>query len=324
MRNTTTIMLLGGLLFTARAEAAEVKVLSAGAVRAVITEVADIFAKESGHSVKGTFGTVGVVRGKLAAGEPADVVIATDAAIDEMAKQGFVVAGTRTDVARAGVGVGVREGAPRPGIATPEAFKQTLLAAKSIVYVDPAQGATSGIHFASVLQRLGIADQVKDKSILWPGGYAAEAVQTGQAEIVVHQISEILPVKGVTLVGPLPTELQKVTIYSAGLAAKAATPEAARAFIAFLTTPPIKEKFATAGLDYQEALSEPTRIVWNSSRDPHLARFQDTSASCYADAAAPLQASGASGSRGLDSRRQQFWFDCMKTKGYEPREVSGR
>ena len=249
---TTTIMLLGTLLFTAWAEAAEVKVLSAGAVRAVVTDVSEIFAKETGHSVKGTFGTVGVVRGKLAGGEPADVVIATDVAIDEMAKQGLVVAGTRTDVARAGVGVGVREGAPRPDIATPEAFKQTLLAAKSIVYVDPAQGATSGIHFASVLQRLGIADAVKDKTILWPGGYAAEAVLKGQAEVVVHQISEILPVKGVTLVGPLPRELQKVTIYSAGLAAKAAAPEAARAFIGFLTSAPIKVKFAAAGLDFRE------------------------------------------------------------------------
>ena len=252
MRGATTIMLLGGLVFTAWAEAAEVKVLSAGAVRAVITEVADIFAKESGHSVKGTFGTVGVVRGKLAAGEPADVVIATDAAIDEMIKQGLVVAGTRTDVARAGVGIGVREGASRPDISTPEAFKQTLLGAKSIVYVDPAQGATSGIHFASVLKRLGIDDQVKDKSILWPGGYAAEAVQKGQAEIVVHQISEIMPVKGVTLVGPLPKELQKITIYSAGLATKATAPEAARAFVNFLTTASIKAKFAAAGLDFRE------------------------------------------------------------------------
>jgi molybdate transport system substrate-binding protein len=252
MRSTTTILLLGGLTFAARAEAAEIKVLSAGAVRAVVVEVAHVFANDTGHSLKGAFGTVGVVRGKLEAGEPVDVVIATDAAIDEMVRQGFVVAGTRTDIARAGVGVGVREGTARPDISTPEALKQTLLAAKSIVYVDPAQGATSGIHFASVLRRLGIADQVKDKSILWPGGYAAEAVQQGQAEIVVHQISEILPVKGVTLVGPLPGELQKVTVYSAGLATKASAPEAARAFIAFLTSPPIKAKFAAAGLDYRQ------------------------------------------------------------------------
>src|SRR6267143_4617703 len=221
------------ILFLAGAgavQAAEIKVLSAGAVKAVIVNVGDAFEKETGHKLAASFATVGVTRQKLTA-EPADVVIMTDVAIDEAIRQGSVVAGTRNDIARAGVGVGVKEGAPRPDISTPEAFKQTLLAAKSLVYVDPAQGATSGIHFASVLQRLGIADAVKSKTILWPGGYAAEAVVNGQAEIVVHQISEILPVKGVTLVGPLPGDLQKVTIYSAGLAAKAATPEAARAFI---------------------------------------------------------------------------------------------
>src|SRR5206468_2969102 len=128
----------------------------------------------------------------------------------------------------------------------------SLLAAKSLVYVDPAQGATSGIPFASVLQRLGIADAVKSKTILWPGGYAAEAVVKGQAEIVVHQISEILPVKGVTLVGPLPKDLQKITIYSAGIAQKSEVPDAARAFISYLVSGPVKAKFAQAGLDYHE------------------------------------------------------------------------
>jgi molybdate transport system substrate-binding protein len=252
MRRITLMLLLGSLVLAARVEAAEVRVLSAGAVRSVVTEVAQLFADGTGHSVKGAFGTVGQIRGMVEAGEPVDVVIATDVAIEEMARQGLVQAGSRRDIARVGVGVGVREGAPRPDISTPEAFKQTLLAARSLVYVDPAQGATSGIHFASVLRRLGIADQVKDKSILWPGGYAAEAVQKGQAEIVVHQISEILPVKGVTLVGPLPRQLQKVTIYSAGLAAKVRTPDAARAFIEFLGGAPIKAKFAAAGLDYRD------------------------------------------------------------------------
>ena len=235
-----------------RARAAEVKLLSAGAVRAVVTDVADAFRQEIGHTVTAAFGTVGVVRGKLMAGEPADVVIMTNAAIDEVARQGAVVAGTRTDVARAGVGVGVREGTPLPDISTPDAFKRTLLAAKSLVYVDPAQGATSGIHFASVLKRLGIADAVKDKTLLWPGGYAAEAVAKGQAEVVVHQISEILPVKGVKLVGPLPKELQKITVYSAGLVASSTTPDAARAFMAYLVRPAMKAKFAAAGLDYRE------------------------------------------------------------------------
>jgi len=112
--------------------------------------------------------------------------------------------------------------------------------------------AASGIHFAGVLQRLGIADTVKDKTVLWPGGLAAEALVKGQADLCVHQISEILPVKGVTLVGPLPRELQKVTTYSAALSSRAATPDVARAFIAFVARPSFKAKLAAAGLDYRE------------------------------------------------------------------------
>lgn len=233
-------------------EAAEVKVLSAGAVRGIVTELAQVFQRETGHTVTLTFGTVGVVRQKLTAGEPADVVIMTDAAIDEMAQKGALIPGTRTDLARTAMGIGVKEGAPRPDIATAEGLKQTLLKAKSLVYVDPAQGGTSGIHFASVLQRLGIAEAVKSKTLLVPGGYAAEKVATGEAELVAHQISEILPVKGVTLVGPLPKDLQKITVYSAGLATRSAQPEAARAFIGFVAGPAFKAKFAAAGLDYQE------------------------------------------------------------------------
>ena len=236
----------------ARAEAAELAVLSAGAMKTIVTELAEAFRQETGHTVRITAGTVGVVRQKAAAGEPADVLVLSDVAVDDLIVQQLIVPGTRVDLARTGIGVGVKEGAPKPDISTPEALKQTLLAAKSFVYLDPAQGATSGIHFASVLQRLGIADAVKDKAILWPGGFAAEAVLKGQAELVVHQISEILPVKGVTLVGPLPKEVQKITTYSAGLGVRSATPDLARTFIAYLARPAFREKFAAAGLDYKE------------------------------------------------------------------------
>jgi molybdate transport system substrate-binding protein len=233
------------------AGADDVKVLCAGAVRSVVSDLAGTFRQETGHSVSLSFGTVGVNRQKLMSGEPVDVVILTDVAIDEVTAAGAVVAGSRADIARTGMGLAVREGAPRPDISTPEAFKQTLLAAKSLVYVDPAQGATSGIHFASVLARLGIADAVKAKTQLVPGGYPAEKVARGEAEIVVHQISEIVPVKGVVLVGPLPGDLQKVTVYSAGLATRSASPAAGRAFIAFLTRPAFRATFAAAGLDYK-------------------------------------------------------------------------
>jgi molybdate transport system substrate-binding protein len=243
-------VLLGGVTASG-AQAVEIRLISAGAVRAVVSSLSESFTQETGHSVQATFGTMGVVRQKLAA-DPADVVIASDTVLDQLLQQGVIVTGTRTDLARAGVGVGVRDGAPKPDISTPDAFKQTLLAAKSLVYVDPAQGATSGIHFAGVLQRLGIADAVKSKTILWPGGYAAEAVAKGDAEIVVHQISEIMPVKGVTLVGPLPKDLQKITIYSAGVATKSTATDAAKTFITYLIRPASKAKFAAAGLDYKE------------------------------------------------------------------------
>jgi molybdate transport system substrate-binding protein len=245
------LLAVAGLAGIGRAEAAEIKVLSAGAVRTIVTELAGAFEKETGHKVSLDFGTVGVTRQRLAT-EPADVVIMSDVAIDESIKQDRVVSGTRTDIARTGIGVGVRDGAPKPDISTTEAFKQALLAAKSLTYVDPAQGATSGIHFAGVLQTLGITDAMKAKTTLVPGGYPAELVAKGEVEMVVHQISEIVPVKGVTLVGPLPREVQKVTVYSAGIATKATAPEVARAFVAFLTTPAVKPKFAAAGLDYKE------------------------------------------------------------------------
>src|SRR5258705_13667571 len=184
------------------AAGAELRVFSAGAVRAICTEIAQAFEQETGNSVTRSFGTVGVTRGKLASGEPVDVVIMTDVAIDDAAKQGAVVPGSRADLARTGMGLGVREGAPKPDIATPEAFKQTLLSAKSLVYVDPAQGATSGIHFASVLDRLGIADAAKGKTQLVPGGYPAEKVASGGAGGGGDQNSRNMPLEGVGAGGP--------------------------------------------------------------------------------------------------------------------------
>jgi molybdate transport system substrate-binding protein len=235
-----------------RAEAAELQVISAGAMRSIVTELAAAFEKETGHTVKLTFGTVGVIKAKLAEATPVDVVIMTDEAMRDMTRQGAVVEGSWTAIGRTGIGVAVRDGAPKPDIGSPEALKQTLLSTKSLVYVDPAQGGTSGIHFAGVLQKLGIADAVKPKTTLVPGGYPAELVARGDVELVVHQISEIIPVKGVTLVGPLPKELQKTTVYAAGVTVGSASRTTAGAFVAFLARPDFKPKLAAAGLDYKE------------------------------------------------------------------------
>ncbi len=224
---TVFIVALGACAVAASAQAAEIKVLSAGAVKDIVAELAEAFRQETGHTVMLSSGTAGGIRQKVTAGDPADVVIVTDTVLAQLAATGLVVADSRADIARTGIGVAVREGAPLPDISSPEAFKRTILAATSIVYLDPASGATSGVYFAGVLERLGIAAAVKDKS-------------------------EILPVKGVTLVGPLPRDLQKITTYSAVLSTQAATPAAARAFIAFMTRPSFKAKFAAVGLDYRE------------------------------------------------------------------------
>ena len=233
------------------AQAGEVRVISAGAVKSIVSDLAQAYEKETGNTVVMQFGPMGFVRQKLAS-DPADVVIMSDTVIEDTIAKGGVAAGSRTDIGRTGMGVGVRDGAPKPDISSVDAFKRALLEAKSIVYVDPASGATSGVHFASVLQKLGIAEAVKPKTTLVPGCYPAELVAKGEVDLVVHQISEIVPVKGVTLVGPLPKELQKLTIYSAGVAAKSTNAELGRGFIAFLTRPAFKAKLAEAGLDYKD------------------------------------------------------------------------
>jgi molybdate transport system substrate-binding protein len=234
------------------ADAAEIRVLSGGAVKAALTDLADAWGKETGHRAAITYATTGASMQKIAAGEPVDVIILAVEAIEQLAGKGTVVAGTTTDIARVGIGVAVREGAPKPDISTPEAVKQTMLRAKSVAYMDPTKGGTSGIHFTKVLEQMGIAAAVKPKAVLVETGFAAERVATGEAEIVVHQISEILPVKGVVLVGPLPREIQKVTVYTAAVAAKSAAQDSAKAFIASLTTPAARAKFAAVGLEYRE------------------------------------------------------------------------
>jgi molybdate transport system substrate-binding protein len=182
----------------------------------------------------------------LAEGAKPDMVILTREVMDEVAPKGGLALDSVTEVGRVGMGVAVHERAPAPDISTPEAFKQALLAARSVVYIDPARG-TSGKHFAEVLKKLGIADAVNAKAMLGSGGYVVEPVGRGQIELGVHQITEILPVPGVKLVGPLPAALQKETIYLG--AATAATPRKteAQAFLAYLRSPEARKLFAERG-----------------------------------------------------------------------------
>jgi molybdate transport system substrate-binding protein len=216
--------------------AAEIKVLTAGAMRGVVDALVPGFEKQTGHKVAVDNATAGALAKRIEGGEAFDLAIITPKVLASLAQKGKT-AGSRTDLAKVGMGVAVKAGAPLPDIGTVEAFKRTLVAARSVAYIDPKAGGSSGIYFDGLLARLGIADEVRPKAKLKQGGHVADLVASGEAELGVHQISEILPVKGVVLVGPLPAEVQNFTTYSAALAAAARDAAAARALIAHLSGP---------------------------------------------------------------------------------------
>jgi molybdate transport system substrate-binding protein len=231
------------------AAAAEIKVLAAGAVRAALQELTPAFERSTQHRLVLTYGTAGTLSTLLANGTTADVIVLPAEAIAEAEAHGWVQPGTRRDLARVGIGVAVRKGAPLPDIATPEALKRALLDARAVAYVDPTRG-TSGRHFDSVvLPALGIADEVHAKAKLQTEGSAAEFVRRGEADIAVQQISELLAVDGVTVVGPLPAPFQKMTTYSVALVTHAPEPEPARQLIEFLFTPASQAVFKDRGMD---------------------------------------------------------------------------
>ena len=178
--------------------------------------------------------TAGGLAKRIQGGEAFDLAVITPGVIDDLASKGKVVGDSRVSVARVGVGVVVKEGAPLPDISTVDAFKRALLAAKTVAYIDPASGGSSGIYLTGLFDKLGIAAEIKPKAKLKKGGYVADLIASGEAELGLHQISEILPVKGVKLVGPLPAEIQNYTTYAAAVGTEAKQPDAARAMIKLL------------------------------------------------------------------------------------------
>jgi molybdate transport system substrate-binding protein len=217
------------------ASAAEVKILTAGAMKAVVLELVPAFEKETGHKAVVDNDTAGGLSKRILGGEAFDLVVVTPGVIDDLTGKGKVAAGTRAIVARVGVGVAVKDGAPLPDISSVDALKRALLAAKSVAYIDPASGGSSGPFVVGLFEKLGIAAEMKPKTKLKNGGYVAELVASGEAEIALHQISEIAPVKGARLVGPLPAEIQNYTTYAVGIAADAKQPDAAKAMIKLLS-----------------------------------------------------------------------------------------
>jgi molybdate transport system substrate-binding protein len=247
MRSILGVLLLAAL----PTHAAEITLMSGGAMKAPLEAIAARYAKETGDTVRIDFATAGELRQKLAAGERADLLVLPAENLDAVERDGRIVPGARTPLGRVGIGVAVNEKAPAPDISTPEAFRAALLAARSIVYVDPERG-TSGKHFAQVLVDLGIAEQMKSKTTLGPGGYVVAPVGRGEIELGVHQISEILPVPGVKLVGPLPAALQKWTIYTVVPMTGAPNREAAERFVRYATQPAAREEFLRRGFSIPE------------------------------------------------------------------------
>jgi len=231
------------------AAAAEIKVLTAGAFKQVLLVLMPDFEKQTGHKVVLENDTVGALTKRIEGGEAFDLAVLTPAAVNDLSTKGKFVAGSRTNLGRVGVGVVVKEGAPKPDISSVDAFKKTLLAAKSVAYIDPAAGGSSGIYVAGLLDKLGIAADVKPKAKLIPGGAVAEHIARGEAEIGIHQISEILPVKGITLVGPLPADIQNYTVYAAGLGANGKESEAAKALLKTLSGPAAADVLKSKGME---------------------------------------------------------------------------
>jgi molybdate transport system substrate-binding protein len=234
---------------TCGAQALELKVLTAGAFRATVVALAPEYERASGNKLVIENETVGALQKRIAAGETFDVVVMTPATVDELVASGKVLRGSRVNLASVGVGVMVKAGAPLPDISTVDAFKKSVLAAKSVSFIDPASGGSSGIYVAKLMERLGIAEAIKPKEKLKQGGLVADYIESGEAELGIHQISEIVPHKGVTLVGPLPAAIQNYTVYAAGIGAGSKQADAAKAAIAVFSGPSAQALFKSKGME---------------------------------------------------------------------------
>jgi molybdate transport system substrate-binding protein len=234
----------------ALAAAAEIRVEAAGATEATLRDLIPLFERATGHTVVAAYGAVGELRDRLQAGAPADLVIATPAILEQLEKGGLVSPGARQDLGRVGGGVAVCAGAPRPSIATPAELRAALLAAREVHFADPAR-ATAGAHFLRVVDRLGIGAEARAKGKIAPGGKAAMLAMARSCEgaIGLTQVSEILSVPEVVLVGPYPAELQSHTLYTGALLAAAKARAGAGELLRFLAGPQGQARLARSGFE---------------------------------------------------------------------------
>ena len=237
------------LIIGIAAQAAEVKVLSAVPMRTVMEDLGPKFEHASGHKLAILFSNLGTIVKRVQGGETPDVVIIPRQGIDGFLIDGKASAGNVTDIARVGFGVAVRKGAPKPDISSPEAFKRALLAAKSITYGNPASGSASGVYFAKVLDRLGIADEMKSKTVFPKSGATEVLVANGEAEMVVNHLVQLARFAGIEVVGPLPGDLQGFDVYTAAIMAGARDTAASKALVNFLRTPEAAAVIRAKGME---------------------------------------------------------------------------
>jgi len=232
------------------ANAANLNVYSTIAMRGALEELVPVFQKETGNTLALTWGTAATLTQRIEAGEPADVAILTRANIDALNRDGKIAPGSDITLAQSTISIAIKSGAHKPDISTAEALKETLLKAKSIAYSNPASGGASGVHFAKLLEGMGIADAMKGKTKYPPaGGNAATLVATGEAELAIQQKPEIMNVAGVDVAGPLPGDLNKVTVFGAGITGNGKNPDAAKALLKFLQSSEAAKVFKASGFD---------------------------------------------------------------------------
>jgi len=228
------------------AQSAEIRVFSSAAPRGVFRDLVPDFERRTGHRLLINYEFAADLKRRIEAGDPFDVAILPPDLADELVHRGTLAAGSRVDLGRTGIGVAVRRGAPKPDISTVDAFRRALLEVPTVAY---ANGGTTGAHFANILARLGIAQDMKEKLRPYPSGGAVEAVARGEADLVVIGISPILDVPGVDPIGWLPPELQSYIVFTASIRSLTKQVDGARALLTALTSPAAVELFRAHGFE---------------------------------------------------------------------------
>jgi molybdate transport system substrate-binding protein len=246
MKARFIIAVAASLLLPNMSQASEIKLLASVAMKDAYLELLPQFEKATGHKVTAAWSSTPDIQRRIAAGEAADLVILGNSGTEELIKQGKLAPGSRANFAKSGIGVAVRAGTPKPDISSADAVKQSVLAAKSVAY----SAGASGIYLVSMFQKLGISDQVKSKTAtVKPGEPVGEVVARGEAEIGFQQVSELIPVKGIQYLGPLPAEIQNITVFSGGIHSGTKEADAATALVKFLTAPPATATIKKHGLE---------------------------------------------------------------------------